>query len=132
MAASLEVRAPFLDPELIDFLTTVPTALKLRGWQRKHLLREVMRGRLPNSIIDRPKRGFGVPLNDWLRASLAQLVRAHLGPDQIAEGGYFDVAAVSALVDAHLSGRQDEGQRVWLLLQFELWRDRWKIPRFEA
>jgi asparagine synthase (glutamine-hydrolysing) len=132
MAASLEVRAPFLDPDLIDFLATVPASLKLRRWTRKHLLREAMRGRLPDQIIDRPKRGFGVPLNDWLRGSLAPLVRERLAPDGMREGGYFDPAAVSSLVEVHLAGRRDEGQRIWLLLQFELWRDRWQIPRFDT
>jgi asparagine synthase (glutamine-hydrolysing) len=130
MATSLEVRAPFLDPDLIDFLATVPASLKLRGWSRKHLLRETIRGRLPDRIIDRPKRGFGVPLNDWLRGSLAPLVRERLAADRIENSGYFDPAAVAALVEAHLAGRRDEGQRIWLLLQFELWRAHWQIGGF--
>jgi len=69
MAASLEVRAPFLDPDLMDFLAT----LKLRRMTRKYLLRRLMRGRIPDAIIDRPKQGFGVPLDAWFRGALRPL-----------------------------------------------------------
>ena len=125
MATSLEVRAPFLDPAVIDFALRLPTRLKLNGFTGKDVLRRLMRGRIPDDIIDRPKQGFGVPLNDWLRESLAGLVREQLAPDRLAAGGLFDPAAVSALVDDHVSGAFDHGHRVWLLLQFQLWRERW-------
>jgi asparagine synthase (glutamine-hydrolysing) len=125
MATSLEVRAPFLDPGVIDFALRLPTRLKLRGFTGKQVLRNLMRGRIPDDIIDRPKQGFGVPLNDWLRESLSGLVREQLAPDRLAAGGLFDPAAVTAIVDEHLSGEFDHGLRVWLLLQFQLWRGRW-------
>jgi len=125
MATSLEVRAPFLDPELIDFLLAVPPGLRLRGMTGKYLLRRLMRGRIPAEIISRPKIGFGVPLNLWLRESLAPLVREYLEPGRIAAAGFFDPLAVTRLVDEHLSCRGDRGHELWLLLQFELWRERW-------
>lgn len=125
MATSLEVRAPFLDPDLIELLLGVPASLKLRGMTGKYLLRQLMRGRLPDEILDRPKMGFGVPISCWLRDSLAPLVRERLSPAALAGSGVFDTAAVTRVVDEHLSGRGDRGLELWLLLQFELWRDRW-------
>ena len=84
-----------------------------------------MRGRIPDEIIDRPKVGFGVPLNAWLRDSLAPLMREQLDPGRIADAGYFDPGAVRTLVAEHMGGRRDHGHKLWLLLQFELWRSRW-------
>jgi len=125
MANSLEVRAPFLDPELIELALGIPADLKLRGMTRKYILRRLMRGRIPDEILDRPKMGFGVPLSDWLRDSLAPLVRERLSPAALSETGIFDPVAVGRLVDEHLSGRADHGNQLWLILQFELWRERW-------
>jgi len=105
----------------------VPSSLKLKGFTRKYLLRQLMRGRLPDSIIDRGKRGFGVPLNSWLRRSLAPMVREYLEPGRLNREGIFDGAQVSGIVQDHLSGTQDRGQELWLLLQFQLWRERWQI-----
>jgi asparagine synthase (glutamine-hydrolysing) len=125
MAASLEVRAPFLDPNVVDFLVGLPTSEKLRGFTGKQLLRRLMRGRIPDQIIDRPKQGFGVPLNAWLRKSLAPLVRETLDSQRLTSAGIFDAPAVGRLVDEHLAGVHDHGHKLWLLVQFELWRERW-------
>jgi asparagine synthase (glutamine-hydrolysing) len=125
MAASLEVRAPFLDPALIDFANSIPPQWKLHGFTGKYLLRRLMRGRVPDEVIDRPKVGFGVPLNRWLRESLAPMVTDYLSPQRLARDGYFDVPAVKTIVAEHLTGRRDHGHKIWLLLQFELWRERW-------
>src|SRR5205823_2959512 len=118
MAVSLEVRAPFLDPDLLEFLATVPNSLKLKGFQGKYLLRRLMRGRLPQVIIDRPKHGFGVPINNWLRTALAPMVRDLLDPHRIAEAGIFNSGEVSRLVSEHLAGKADRGNQVWSLLLF--------------
>jgi len=125
MATSLEVRAPFLDPNVIDFLGGVKSSLKMRGLTRKSLLRRVMRGRIPDAIIDRPKHGFGVPVHRWLRASLRPLVREYLSPARLSQGGLFDPATVTTAVEEHLDGSQDHGNALWSLLLFELWRERW-------
>ena len=127
MAVSLEVRAPFLDPDLIEFLTCVPTNLKLHGLTGKYLLKRLMKGRIPDAIINRRKQGFGVPLNAWLRGSLASTVREYLDPERVRRSGIFNPKAVEYLVKAHLSGQWDYGQKLWPLLLFELWRERW-IP----
>jgi asparagine synthase (glutamine-hydrolysing) len=128
MAASLELRAPFLDPRVIDFLLSVPPGLKLRGGTRKYLLRRVMADRIPSEVVDRPKRGFDVPLNAWMRDSLAPLVRDLLSPERVARAGLLRPAAVDRLVREHLEGRVDRGRELWLLVQLELWRERWLGP----
>jgi asparagine synthase (glutamine-hydrolysing) len=125
MAASLELRAPFLDPRVIDFLLSVPPDMKLRGGTRKYLLRRVMADRIPSEVVDRPKRGFDVPLNAWLRDSLAPLVRDLLSPERVARVGLLRPDAVDRLVREHLEGRVDRGRELWLLVQLELWRERW-------
>lgn len=125
MATSLEVRAPFLDPDLIDFLAAVPTHWKMKGLTGKFILRRLMRGRIPDRIIDRPKHGFGVPLNKWMRSSLAPLVTDFLSSQRLASEGVFDAKRVQSLVSNHLSGTADTGQQLWPLLLFEMWRDRW-------
>ena len=125
MATSLEVRAPFLDPDLISFLAQVPSKWKLHGMTGKYILRKLMRGRIPDQIIDRKKHGFGVPLNSWMRSSLAPLVRDYLAPDRLRSDGVFDSDRVDALVREHMSGIRDNGQQLWPLLLFQMWRERW-------
>jgi len=125
MAASLEVRAPFLDPRLIDFLLSVPPGLKLNGRTSKYLLKRLMRDRLPREVVERPKAGFAVPLDAWLRESLSPLVREYLDAPRVAAAGLFDPAAVAQIVREHRQGHGERGRQVWLLLQFELWRERW-------
>jgi asparagine synthase (glutamine-hydrolysing) len=135
MATSLEVRAPFLDAELIDFLAGVPLHMKLHGTTGKYLLRRLMRGRLPDAVLDRRKQGFGVPLNTWLRTSLAPLLREYLEPRRLAQAGILDPYAVNRLVTEHISGTRDRGQQLWPLLLLELWRERWlnqPLPAYQA
>ena len=125
MAASLEVRAPFLMPDLINYLATVPSGVKLPWLSRKSLLRRVMRGRIPDSIIDRPKQGFGAPLDAWFRGDLAQLAREALDPEHIRAVGLLDADATTKLLQEHLHGTADHGRRIWTLVQLQLWHDRW-------
>jgi len=125
MAASLEVRAPFLDECVMEFLLAAPTTAKLRRFTGKRLLRQLMRGKIPDEIIDRNKMGFGVPLGTWMRGALAPLVQEYLSGARLRPAGIFDAKAVEQMVSDHLSGRRDRGKELWLLLQFELWRERW-------
>ena len=125
MATSLEVRSPFLDPAIIDFALSLPATAKLPGMRRKDPLRRVMRGRIPDRIIDRPKRGFGVPLSAWLRGSLSSLVDDYLSDSRLRTAGILDPVAVGEIVKRHRAGSDEAGNQIWLLLQFEMWRDRW-------
>jgi len=127
MATSLEVRSPFLDPRIGLFALMVPERLRMRGLTRKYLLRKLMRGRLPNEILDRPKMGFAVPLGLWLRGTLAPLVRDYTAPGRLRDGGLFNPSSVQRIVTDHLAGRGDYASEVWGVLQLEMWRERWSI-----
>ena len=124
MACSLEVRAPFLDVDLVEFLGQVPSRLKLRGLRTKHLLKLAMADVLPSGIVDRPKKGFGIPVAEWLRGALRELLLDELSPRRLYEQGIFAPAEVQRLIDEHLQGRRDHRKPLWTLLMFQLWHRR--------
>ena len=121
MAASLETRAPFLDHTLVEFLCSLPLSLKLRGGTGKAVLKEAMRDDLPASILARPKKGFGMPVAQWLQQGLRPLVRETLAPDRLRRQGLFSPSDVARLLVEHESGQADHRKLLWTLLMFELW-----------
>jgi asparagine synthetase B (glutamine-hydrolysing) len=125
MAASLEVRAPFLDPNVVEFSLGLPQKMKMRGLTGKVILRKLMGPRLPSAILNRPKVGFGAPMSAWLRGPLRPLVGDYLSTSRLKSGNCFDPIIVANLVEEHMAGDADHGNQLWLLLQFELWRSRW-------
>jgi asparagine synthase (glutamine-hydrolysing) len=121
MAHSLEARSPFLDHEFMEFATTIPSDLKVRGRTKKYILKRALSDLLPHEILDRPKMGFGVPIDHWLRHELRDL--AHdtlLGPRCLARG-YFRRATVERLLDEHVGGKANWHYLLWTLLMLELW-----------
>jgi asparagine synthase (glutamine-hydrolysing) len=124
MAVGLEVRSPFLDREMVDLAFALPASQSLHRGQTKAVLRRMLTGRVPDGIVRRPKKGFGVPLSTWLRRDLRDLVREFLDPVRIAGDGVLVPAAVSRLVDGHLSGRSDHRKELFALLVFQIWKDR--------
>jgi asparagine synthase (glutamine-hydrolysing) len=122
MACGLEVRAPFLDPALVELTGRIPPQLKLRGWQMKHILKRALRGRLPESVLRRRKQGFGVPVGPWLRGPLRGVLEQRLAPDRVARLGLFDPAVTNRLVAEHIEGRRDHRKLLWALLMFDAWR----------
>ena len=123
MMASLEGRVPLLNNDFVTYATSLPLNLKLRGWRSKFLLKRALRGLLPDSILRRPKKGFGIPVADWFRGPLKQQMLSVLSPERLAREGYFDSAAVRGLIDDHLAGRRDNRKQLWTLFAFELWHD---------
>jgi len=121
MAASIEARVPYLDNEVVDYMERVPVALKLKWPTSKYLLRECLRGLVPDDIIRRRKAGFGAPIRTWLRRDLVGMVDDLLGPETIQKRGLFDCAAIRRLIDDDRSGRADNTYRIWALLTLELW-----------
>ncbi len=121
MDASLEARAPFMDHRLVEFAWTLPTDVKIRDGRTKWLLREVVRRRVPDALVDRPKAGFGIPVGDWLRGPLRPWAEALLEPARLRREGYLDADAVAALWAAHLAGRSDARYEVWTVLMFQAW-----------
>ena len=123
MAHSLEARVPFLDAGLSDFALSLPTSAKVRLLTKKRLLRDALRSYLPKQIIDGTKRGFSMPVSAWLRTDLLPMVRDTLSPAAVERQGFFDPVAVNALVDAHVSGTANMGNKLWSLLVFSLWHN---------
>ncbi len=123
MMASLEGRVPLLNNDFVEYATRLPLTMKLRGLRSKFLLKRALRGLLPDSILNRPKKGFGIPVADWFRGPLKEQMLSVLSPERIARKGFFDGAAVAALVGDHLAGRRDNRKQLWTLFVFELWHD---------
>lgn len=119
MAHSLEVREPLMDHPLVEWMASLPSALKIRGGEGKYLLKKAMEARLPHDVLYRPKMGFAVPLAGWFRGPLRERVRdAALGPT-LADSGLLDRGALERMIDAHQSGRRDHSAPIWTVLMFE-------------
>lgn len=129
MANGLEGREPFLDHRLVEFALRVPLAMRRGPLGPKHLLRRILYKYVPRELIERPKQGFAVPLASWLRYELAPLVRDHLAPHRIREAGIFDPARVAKAVANFFDGGPGndrlDSQKLWYLLAFEMWREKW-------
>ena len=121
MAASLEVRSPLLDHELIAFASTLPVSLKVAGGRGKVLLRHHLAGRVPEALLDLPKKGFGTPLGRWFRGALAPLASELLGASRLAADGYLDARALDRIRRAHVSRRRNFGELLWTLCALESW-----------
>lgn len=121
MAASIESRVPFLDHPLVEFAAKLPRRLKLRGLTTKYALRRAMRGVLPAEILERPKMGFPVPVGSWMRGAFRPLLDEYvLGPRAI-ERGLFDAGHLRRLVEEHERGSDNHAERLWALMNFEIW-----------
>jgi asparagine synthase (glutamine-hydrolysing) len=121
MANSLEARCPFLDQELLEFAWRIPANLKLKGLTTKYILKRAVEGLVPEKIIRRRKHGFGVPVGRWFRTGLRDYLREVLLSPDASCREYFRQAVLHRLIEEHLSGRRDHGQRLWTLLTFEIW-----------
>lgn len=125
MAASLEVRAPFLDTRVVELAMSLPFSLKMRGTTRKWLLKKALEPLLPAEILYRKKHGFALPVAAWLKGPLRPLIEDVLSEQAVAQAGFFEPKVVRRLIDEHLNDRVDHRKPLWALLMFELWRRRW-------
>jgi len=125
MACSLEVRAPFLDYELVEFVMGLPSGLKLKGLTSKYLLKKVMKNFLPNEVIQRKKKGFGVPISKWVKGPLRELFGDFLSLDRIKQEGFLNPEYVTSLLQDHLLNKKDNRKQLWTLLVWELWVNRY-------
>jgi len=121
MAASLEARVPLLDHKLIEFVARIPSSLKMKGLVTKHIFKRAVRDLVPAEILDRPKQGFGVPIEQWINQQLRERVRGTLTEARTAGRGLTDPAYVALLLDEHERGRRDHSPRLWALFMLELW-----------
>jgi asparagine synthase (glutamine-hydrolysing) len=121
MSTSIESRVPFLDHELVEFAARLPERLKLNGFTTKRILREAMRGVLPESILSRPKMGFPVPFANWARGGWNDVMRDVLLDRRTKQRGLINAAAVERLLDGHREGARAGGDAIWALVNLELW-----------
>lgn len=125
MACALEARSPLLDHEFVTLACSVPSRFKYRQGRTKYILRKAFTGMLPDDILRRPKKGFGIPIGEWFRGRLRDTLQDTLHERRIREAGFLRPQAVRTLVDDHLSGRRDNRKPLWTLFMFERWREQW-------
>jgi asparagine synthase (glutamine-hydrolysing) len=121
MAYGLEARAPFLDHHLVQFAASLPADYKLHGGVGKYVLKRAMRGLLPARILERPKMGFGVPIERWFRRELREMTNDVLLGPTAAQRGLFQPSVVRRMVDEHVAGTGAWHYQLWNLLCLELW-----------
>jgi asparagine synthase (glutamine-hydrolysing) len=121
MYNSLEVRAPFLDYRIVDFANSLPESFKRKGLTGKFILKALMRNKIPDEIIDRPKKGFGIPLSQWLRNELRPLCDDLLSDASLKQHGLFNAGYVRQIQQEHYSGKQNHRKLLWTLMVFQQW-----------
>jgi asparagine synthase (glutamine-hydrolysing) len=126
MACSLEVRAPFLDHRLVEFVMGLPSKLKLKGFTSKYILKNAMKNWLPDEVINRSKKGFGVPIAKWVKGPLKELFEDLLSSDRIKREGFLNPEYVTTLLQDHLLNKKDNRKQLWTLLVWELWVSRYQ------
>lgn len=124
MKASLEARAPFLDSKIIDFAFSLPHSLKVNNFKTKYFLRHIASKNFPKNIFNRPKKGFGLPISEWLRNDLKHVVDKYLSKDNIDKYGIFEYEEIKRLIDEHMGGRIERRKELWNLLTFHIWLDK--------
>ncbi len=127
MANSLEVRVPFLNHSLVEYVSTLPHNLKIKGLTTKYILRRAMKGRLPDSVLNRGKKGFNMPVAKWFTGTLRPLIEDLLAPAKLKREGFFNTDYVQQLLQEHMSGQRDHRKLLWTLLVFELWYEHWGV-----
>jgi asparagine synthase (glutamine-hydrolysing) len=125
MACSIEGREPLLDHRIAEFALRLPTHLRRGSLGSKHLLKKILYKRVPRHLVDRPKQGFAIPLDDWLKKDMRDLVDAYLIGGNRSYDHLFDPEIVRRSVDDYFAGNSQFMTRIWLLLAFEMWRDHW-------
>lgn len=121
MAASMELRVPFLDHRLVELAFSLPNHLKINGKKTKYLLREIGKERLPSPIINREKKGFPVPISQWLKGDLSEVARETLLGPQSACRNYFEPQTIKGILKRHSENQEDLSEQIWNLLVFEFW-----------
>ena len=140
MAASIESRVPFLDHKLVEFSTALPDRMKLRGWTTKYVLREAMKGLLPEPILNRSKLGFPTPLARWFRGEFRPMLDEFILGERTLARGLFQPDFLQQLVQEHTAGSADHTERLWTLVNFEMWQRQFldgepltgKLPQIQA
>ncbi|CAL1518092.1 asparagine synthase (glutamine-hydrolyzing) [Chitinophaga sp. MM2321] len=125
MSVGIEGREPMLDHRLVEFLAKVPASLKVKNGINKYILKQIVHKYIPATLMDRPKRPFIAPLQEWFRDDLKEQMQYYLAPERLAKTGLFHVAHVQVLLKRYLSGGKVSHQKLWNILVFQLWYNHW-------
>jgi asparagine synthase (glutamine-hydrolysing) len=125
MSVSLEGREPFLDQHIIEWASKLPNDYKIRDGQKKYILKQIVHKYVDPKLMDRPKMGFSIPVNTWLRTELRPLVDKYTSRDFIEKQGIFDYAYVEDICGKFFNGGKEKHEKIWFLLVFQLWYDKW-------
>lgn len=129
MANGVEIRIPYLDKKLVEFSTTIPPELKMKGLTTKYLLRQVMKKYLPEEILKRPKTGFGAPVRKWIISDMEPMISAYLSSEAIEARDIFDAAEVRRLIERNKKGEIDAAYSIWALMAVEVWMRKYADER---
>ena len=126
MSASIEGREPLIDHRIIEFMARVPDSIKYKNRKGKYLIREILNSYLPENLIDRPKAGFSIPMSQWLRGDLQELVKKYLSESRL-DSDIFNVDELKNHCQSFYNGDDSKANSIWYILQFQMWREKWKI-----
>ncbi len=121
MMNSLEVRAPFLDNKVVELANHMPEDYKLKGLTRKYILKKLLEGKLPTDIISRKKKGFGMPIGEWIRGDLKPAIEDFLSRESLEKMGLFNAEYVRNILHEHYEGKKDNRKKIWTLFVFSMW-----------
>lgn len=125
MSVSLEGREPMLDHRIIEYVAALPDSYKYHQGIKKRLLRDIVYDYIPESLMDRPKMGFAIPIGDWLTTDLRDLVNDHINEKNIREQGLFEWPEIQKILNAFYGGKKEYDSKIWYILMFQMWYDRW-------
>lgn len=125
MAASLEVRVPLLDHRVVELTARLPEALKYRNGSGKYVLKRLLARYIPTALFERPKMGFGLPIDQWFRSDLKELLLDYLSPARLDREGRLNSGFIVEKIKEHLDGKCNHHYRLWAILMWEMWRERW-------
>jgi len=125
MTVALETRVPFLDKDVVEFAARIPPGMKVRDGRGKWLVRQVLDQHVPQDLVDRPKTGFGIPIDDWLRGPLRSWAGDLLSPPRLKAQNLFNAGRLASRMAEHMSGRRNHGSWLWNVLMAQTWHDEW-------